>query len=112
MKISENAKNIIETSAHREQLEEILAYTDQLAEELALDLDEIQWTALVNHLNEMVRRSQTGEKIPAVDVLLFAEVSEDSLGMARKIVARAGNLPEDESYVLSIHFESARMSRQ
>ena len=69
---------------------------------------ELQWTILINHLNEMLKRSQRKETIPVVDRDLFKEVSK-AITISDEIVRSIGNLTDDEIYVLSIHFETAKI---
>ncbi|TKI07003.1 PRD domain-containing protein [Martelella alba] len=71
-------------------------------------LNEVQEQMLTSHVKAMVRRSLTGEPLPEVDVSLFEEISPDSMDMAREIVARLANLPVEEAYLLSVHFEVAK----
>ncbi|CCK12628.1 hypothetical protein BN126_2816 [Cronobacter sakazakii 680] len=39
---------------------------------------------------------------------LFEEISEGSMALAREIVAQFGNLPDEEAWLLSVHFEVAK----
>lgn len=64
-----------------------------------------QQEALLNHLAEMVRRTVEGEKITPVDKSLFHEISQESFSASEKIVTRLDDIPEDEIYLLAIHFE-------
>ncbi len=43
-----------------------------------------------------------------MDASLLEEISEDSMMLAREVVAEFGNLPEEESWLLSVHFEVAK----
>jgi len=43
-----------------------------------------------------------------VDASLFEEISEDSMMLAREVVAQFGNLPDEEAWLLSVHFEVAK----
>ncbi|MGS9342395.1 glycine dehydrogenase, partial [Salmonella enterica subsp. enterica serovar Infantis] len=36
------------------------------------------------------------------------EISAESMALAREIVAEFGNLPDEESWLLSVHFEVAK----
>jgi PRD domain protein (TIGR03582 family) len=56
----------------------------------------------------MAHRSLTGEPLPEVEESLFDEISEDSLVMAKEVVEQFGNLPVEEAWLLSVHFEVAK----
>lgn len=110
MKVSQEAQQMIDTSTYKNQLEEMIAYTNQLMKEQNIEATELQWTILINHLNEMIRREASQECIPQVDPAMFAEVSAEALAIAEAVVHKIGKLPIDEKYVLSIHFESAKQN--
>ena len=101
MKLSAEAITMIEESQNQEKLKQVIALVEER-------LTELQWTILINHLNEMLKRSQKGEKIPAVDRELFREVSKEAIAISDEVVRTIGDLGEDEMYVLSIHFETAK----
>ncbi|WP_314066840.1 PRD domain-containing protein [uncultured Vagococcus sp.] len=108
MSLSEDAKNIVNESQYQEKLKAIMMSAEKLLNKAGIEPTEIQWTILINHLNEMIRRSTEQEKLPEIDVKLFDEVSEVSLELAEVIVNEIANLSVDEKYVLSIHFETAK----
>ena len=104
------ALQIISTSEYQQELEELI---DWLKKELALvkiEPTELQWTILINHLNEMLKRSKEQETIPEVDPEMFSEVSKEALQLADGVVRKIDNLSQDEMYVLSIHFETAKQN--
>ena len=104
------ALQIISTSEHQRELEELI---DWLRGELAavkIEPTELQWTILINHLNEMLKRSKEQETIPEVDPAMFSEVSSEALKLADGVVRKIDNLSQDEMYVLSIHFETAKQN--
>ena len=68
----------------------------------------VQEQMLTSHVRAMAHRSISGEPLPEVDASLFEEISEDSMMLAREVVAEFGNLPEEESWLLSVHFEVAK----
>lgn len=47
-----------------------------------------------------------------VDPAMFSEVSEEALLISQLVVDKVGQLPKDETYVLSIHFESAKQNEE
>ncbi|ANR79878.1 glycine dehydrogenase [Kosakonia sacchari] len=68
----------------------------------------VQQQMLTSHVRAMAHRSVTGEPLPEVDASLFDEISADSMSLARDVVAAFGNLPEEEAWLLSVHFEVAK----
>lgn len=110
MTVTGEALQIISTSEHQRELEELI---DWLSGELAaakIEPTELQWTILINHLNEMIKRSKEQETIPEVDPEMFNEVSNEALKLADGVVRKIDNLSQDEMYVLSIHFETAKQN--
>ena len=110
MKLSADAEKIVDGSVVPVRLKEVIAFTDEKTRAAGIQLTELQWTVFINHLNEMIIRSVNAEKMSGVDPTLFTEVSADSLQIAKDIVTMIGNLAEEETYVLSIHFESAKLT--
>ncbi|WP_145571105.1 PRD domain-containing protein [Yersinia bercovieri] len=70
--------------------------------------NDVQQQMLTSHIRAMVLRSITGEPLPEVDKSLFDEISAHSMQMAQKVVDRFANLPIEEAYLLSVHFEVAK----
>lgn len=70
--------------------------------------NEVQEQMLTSHVRAMAHRSVTGEPLPEVDASLFDEISADSMSLAREVVAQFGNLPDEEAWLLSVHFEVAK----
>ena len=68
----------------------------------------VQEQMLTSHVRAMAHRSISGEPLPEVDASLFEEISEDSMMLAREVVAQFGNLPDEEAWLLSVHFEVAK----
>lgn len=69
---------------------------------------DVQLQMLTSHVKAMVLRSITGEPLPEVEKDLFDEISAESMQMAEDVVSWFGNLPIEEAYLLSVHFEVAR----
>lgn len=110
MTVTGETLQIISTSEYQQELEELI---DWLKKELVLvkiEPTELQWTILINHLNEMLKRSKEQETIPEVDPEMFSEVSKEALQLADGVVRKIDNLSQDEMYVLSIHFETAKQN--
>lgn len=68
----------------------------------------VQQQMLTSHVRAMAHRSVTGEPLPEVDASLFDEISAESMALAREVVAAFGNLPDEEAWLLSVHFEVAK----
>ena len=79
MKLSAEAITMIEESQNHDKLNQVIALVEERLAEFAIEPTELQWTILINHLNEMLKRSQKGEKIPAVDRELFQTRSFERL---------------------------------
>lgn len=110
MKLSDDAQTIIDESSNKVELEAALKKISSLLEEQRILPTELQWTILINHMNEMIKRSKANEKMARVDPMMFEEVSKEALMIADEVVQQIGNLPQDEMYVLSIHFEAAKQN--
>lgn len=110
MEISTEAHKILQESSNQTELLAVIEAAKEQLRKNKITPTSLQWTILVNHLNEMIKRSKAGEKMPEVDPEMFQEVSADALDIARSLTNQIGNLPEAEIYVLSIHFESAKQN--
>lgn len=108
MKMTVEALKIIDESQTKERLEQVIALLELRLAEYGIVPTELQWTILINHLNEMLKRSNGHETVPAVDPAMFSEVSSEALRISDEVVQTIGNLTEDEKYILSIHFEAAK----
>ncbi|HCB2270628.1 TPA: glycine dehydrogenase [Citrobacter koseri] len=98
-----------------EQVAEIDELADRMLAQVYALLSEhhiipnaVQEQMLTSHVRAMAHRSVTGEPLPEVDASLFDEISAESMALARDIVAAFGNLPEEEAWLLSVHFEVAK----
>jgi len=69
------------------------------------EMKEHQKEALLNHISEMVKRNINKEQMEVQDKTVFNEVSQDSLEKAKEIVNQLEYVSDDETYLLSIHFE-------
>ncbi|MGC6767389.1 PRD domain-containing protein [Enterococcus sp. LJL51] len=110
MKLTDDAEKIVNESEYKQELEESIRKTEELLEAASVVPTELQWTILINHVNEMIKRSKANEKMTGVDPAMFEEVSKEALSIAGALVEHIGNLPVDEMYVLSIHFEAAKQN--
>ncbi|RWR01071.1 glycine dehydrogenase [[Pantoea] beijingensis] len=74
----------------------------------AITPNTVQQQMLASHVSAMALRSLTGEALPEVEEELFEDISEDSMQLARQVVELFGNLPKEEAWLLSVHFEVAK----
>ncbi|ARB82818.1 PRD domain protein, EF_0829/AHA_3910 family [Yersinia intermedia] len=95
--------------------EEEIIITERVLAEITAMLDaeniftnKVQQQMLTSHIRAMVLRSITGEPLPEVDKSLFDEISAHSMQMAQQVVDKFANLPIEEAYLLSVHFEVAK----
>lgn len=88
--------------------EHMLAWTKALLKEHNIVPNAVQEQMLNSHVRAMAYRSVTGEPLPEVEESLFEEISPESMALAKKVVDQFGNLPIEESWLLSVHFEVAK----
>lgn len=86
----------------------VLEFINALFESRNITPNDVQQQMLASHVRAMAHRSLTGEPLPEVEESLFDEISEDSLEMAKAVVDQFGNLPVEEAWLLSVHFEVAK----
>ncbi len=110
MKVTKQIETILEASTCREQLEETFEWLELLLDQYKIQPDELQLTMLLNHVDAMLVRSLNSEEMMRVDPQLFAEVSPEALQISTEVVQKIGNLSEAEKFILSIHFEAARIN--
>lgn len=91
-----------------ELADRMLAQVYALLRECNIIPNAVQEQMLTSHVRAMAHRSVTGEPLPEVDASLFDEISAESMALARDVVAEFGNLPEEEAWLLSVHFEVAK----
>ncbi|MBU9817080.1 PRD domain-containing protein [Rahnella sp. C60] len=101
--------------AGRIELNDAAAITEQVLKDIQamqsaknIYTTDVQLQMLTSHVKAMVLRSITGEPLPDVEKDLFDEISAESMQMAEEVVSWFGNLPIEEAYLLSVHFEVAR----
>ena len=70
--------------------------------------NKVQQHMFTLYIRFIVLRSITGEPLPEVDKSLFDEISAHSMQMAQQVVDKFANLPIEEAYLLSVHFEVAK----
>lgn len=86
----------------------VMAQIEALLADNAIVPNAVQRQMLTSHVRAMAQRSLTGEPLPEVEAALFDEISDASMRLARQVTALFGNLPEEEAWLLSVHFEVAR----
>ncbi|MCI1859814.1 MAG: hypothetical protein LKI94_00780 [Sporolactobacillus sp.] len=102
---------VLNKAADPERTKDILKFAVQEMDRLQIHPTNLQLTVLTNHLGEMIRRAQTGERLAPVDKTVFASVSAPALQIARDIACRIGGLDDSEAYILSVHFENAKANK-
>ena len=91
-----------------ELTEKVQAFINALLKTRNITPNAVQEQMLTSHVRAMAHRSLTGEPLPEVEESLFDEISADSLEMAKLVVEQFGNLPIEEAWLLSVHFEVAK----
>ena len=99
---------LLKKSVDAKKLKELLYLIDECCAQHGFTVEDYRLLSLANHVDAMIGRSVSQEKLDAIDASLFDEVSDDSLSLAQLIVDRIGGLQDDEKYLLSIHFEVAK----
>ncbi|WP_413449715.1 glycine dehydrogenase [Erwinia sp. LJJL01] len=74
----------------------------------AIQPNPVQQQMLTSHVRAMALRSLTGEALPEVEADLFDDISPESMLLAQQVVDLFGNLPKEEAWLLSVHFEVAK----
>ncbi|KAA0966572.1 PRD domain-containing protein [Sporosarcina sp. ANT_H38] len=103
-------REIIGKSGDPDLCIEVLTYSKKVLRTKKISMTETQWLSFVSHVSGMVYRSINMEAIPALEKEIFNEVSKDSIEMASDICKQLSNLHDDEKYLLSIHFETAKLN--
>lgn len=88
--------------------ERVMKQIAQLFSAEAIYPNAVQQQMLVSHVRAMARRSLTGEPLPEVEAELFEDISPESMRLAQQVVDLFGNLPREEAWLLSVHFEVAK----
>ena len=103
-------REIIGKSGNQDLCIEVLTYSKTVLGTKKIIMTETQWLSFVSHVSGMVYRSINMEAIPTLEKEIFNEVSQDSIEMASDICKQLSNLHDDEKYLLSIHFETAKLN--
>ncbi|PWW01016.1 MULTISPECIES: glycine dehydrogenase [Mangrovibacter] len=87
---------------------QVLRQVEQLLAEKGIFPTPVQQQMLVSHLRAMAWRSVSGEPLPEVDASLFDEIPQPAMQLAKTVVDIFGNLPQEEVWLLSVHFAVAK----
>ncbi|MBA3927075.1 hypothetical protein [Listeria rustica] len=101
---------ISERSGDAMFFEKVMKKAKTEAEHDGIFLEPAQELGLASHVAAMIRRGREGEMFTIEDKALFDEVSLDSLYLAARICGMVSGIHEDEKYLLSIHFETAKLN--
>lgn len=88
--------------------ERVMGQIAVLFAERAITPNAVQQQMLTSHVRAMALRSLTGEPLPDVEAELFEDISPESMTLAQQVVDLFGNLPKEEAWLLSVHFEVAK----
>ena len=103
-------QEIINKSGNPDLCIDVLTYSKDLLDAEKIVMTEPQRLSFISHVSGMVYRSTHKEGIPAIDKEIFSEVPQDSIIMASDICKQLPDLHDDEKYLLSIHFEAAKLN--
>ncbi|MEK5039615.1 hypothetical protein [Sporosarcina sp. FSL K6-3457] len=105
-----NEQEIIDRSGNPNLCKAVLSYSKNALVENSIVMTEVQWLSFVSHISGMVYRSTFKEALPPIEKEIFGEVSQDSILLASTICRQLNHLQDDEKYLLSIHFETAKLN--
>lgn len=96
------------TEAMQALADRVMGQIDEVFAARAIHPNAVQQQMLASHVRAMALRSLSGEPLPEVEEELFEDISEQSMQLAQQIVDLFGNLPKEEAWLLSVHFEVAK----
>jgi len=100
---------IIDKCSNKDKLRHTLTFIYKRLDTEGTPLRGHMWQSLCNHVAAMVERSVSGEKLEGFDENMFDEIGIESKSFARDVTASIGNLANNESLLLSVHFERAKI---
>lgn len=100
---------LYEKSENPQLCRKAMEFAEQLMLQENIEMTEPQILSLLSHISGMVYRSLNKEEIQPVDRNLFKDISDTSIEMAKQVCELFSDLHEHEKYLLSIHFESAKI---
>ncbi|MBP2168428.1 PRD domain protein (TIGR03582 family) [Erwinia toletana] len=95
------------TEAIQALADRVMAQIEALFNAQAIYPNAVQQQMLTSHVRAMALRSLTGEALPEVEEELFEDISPESMQLAQQVVDLFGNLPQEEAWLLSVHFAVA-----
>lgn len=110
--MGEQIEELYQKSGNATICKEIMSSIESLLKNEKLNMNATGWLSLTSHISAMVYRSINSEPIQPLDINLFNEVSMESIKLAEKICLMLPNLHEHETYLLSIHFEAAKINNR
>lgn len=107
--ITENMRELFWKCSDGFAAEAVYKLVIQEGIKLDISFSKSQKLSIASHVSGMIDRSCSGDTIPEFDKGLFADVPKKYLETSRRIVEYIGKLPEEEMYLLSIHFAGAKI---
>lgn len=108
LNITEEMKTMFIKSGDESLCEQTLLLVEQLCKEEHIAFQEHQWLSLASHISAMVHRSLHHTQLDSIEKEMFNQISDESIDLARKVSSSLPNLQDEEAYLLSIHFETAK----
>lgn len=100
--------NMVEDDLNPEEItDKLLVVINDLLNAEGIHPNEVQQKMLASHVKAMVERAKTREPLPEVEPELFEDISPKSMSLAKDVVNMLNDLPVEEAYLLSVHFEVA-----
>ena len=108
MSRSEVYFNMIEDDLNPEEITaKLLVVIEELLNAEGIHPNEVQQKMLASHVKAMVERAKTRDPLPEVEPELFEDISPKSMSLAKDVIKMLNDLPIEEAYLLSVHFEVA-----
>ena len=102
------AESVDKEQAVQALAESVMTRINELYAQNDIYPNAVQRQMLASHVRAMASRSLTGEPLPDVEAELFEDISPEAMALAQQIVDLFGNLPPEESWLLSVHIEVAK----
>ena len=100
---------IIDKCKDREKLTKTLSFIHERLVSEGAPITGYMWQSLCNHVSAMVDRSQNKEKLEGFEESMFDEISAESVKFAEEVTTMIGDLAPNEKFLLSVHFERAKI---
>ncbi|MEY8538064.1 hypothetical protein AALM99_06375 [Lactococcus muris] len=89
-----------------EALKALVSEIEQVFARENLTASELQWKVMINHFDAVIARQLSGEKLPEMDSSLFADLSEQSMQLAREVAGSIKDIDESEIFLIAVHVEN------